>query len=232
VLRDISFDVRRKETLAVVGPTGAGKTSLINLFIRLYDPDSGRITMNGTDIKEIDKRSLRSRIALVNQDPFLFSGSIRDNILSGKSEEEGYSIEKILDIANCRSFVDKLPDGVDTILSAGAGTLSSGERQLLSIARAIAGNPDLIILDEATSYIDTESEVRIQEALDNLMVSRTSVIIAHRLSTAKHADTILVMNRRQIVESGKHDDLMAKKGLYWKLTTVQNSSEDRSAVRK
>ncbi len=221
VLQDISFKLRRKETLAVVGPTGAGKTSLINLFIRLYDADSGRILVNGTDIREVNKKSLRSRIALVNQDPFLFSGSIRDNIFSGKPAAVGYSIEKILDIANCRSFVEKLPEGVDTSLSAGAGTLSSGERQLLSIARAIAGNPDLIILDEATSYIDTESEVKIQEALDNLMASRTSVIIAHRLSTAKHADTILVMNNGQIVEAGKHDDLMAKKGLYWKLTTVQ-----------
>lgn len=220
VLQNISFSVRQKETLAVVGPTGAGKTSLINLFIRLYDADSGKILINGTDIRLLDKRGVRSRIALVNQDPFLFSGSIRENIFSGKSSEEGYPIEKILDIANCRSFVEKLPDGVDTLLSEGAGTLSSGERQLISIARAIAVNPDLIILDEATSYIDTESEVRIQEALDNLMASRTSIVIAHRLSTAMHADTILVMNKGTIVESGKHDALMANRGLYWKLTTV------------
>ncbi len=222
VLQDISFKIRKKETLAVVGPTGAGKTSLINLFIRFYDADSGKIFINGSDIKEFDKRSIRSRIALVNQDPFLFSGSIRENILSGSLQESGYTIDDILEISNCSSFVKKLPEGADTLLSEGAGTLSSGERQLISIARAIASNPDLIILDEATSYIDTESEVKIQDALNNLMASRTSVIIAHRLSTAKHADTILVMNRGRIVESGNHETLLANKGLYWKLTTVQS----------
>ncbi len=224
VLQDISFKVNRGETIAVVGPTGAGKTSLINLFIRFYESDTGKILINGMNIKDFDKRAIRSRMALVNQDPFLFSGSVRDNILSGKSPVSGYKIDDILDIANCRSFVEKLSDGVDTRLSEGAGNLSSGERQLISIARAIASNPDLIILDEATSYIDTESEVKIQEALDNLMAERTSVIIAHRLSTAKHADTILVMNNGRIVEAGDHDTLMDNKELYWKLTKV-NSAE-------
>ena len=223
VLQDISFRVNKGETIAVVGPTGAGKTSLINLFIRFYDADKGEIRINGKNINDLDKRGIRSRMALVNQDPFLFSGSVRENIYSGKSPDVGYTLDEILDIAHCRSFVEKLPDGVDTRLSEGAANLSSGERQLISIARAIASNPDLIILDEATSYIDTESEVKIQEALDNLMADRTSVIIAHRLSTAKHADTILVMNKGQIVEAGDHEALMGNKSLYWKLTKVHSA---------
>lgn len=223
VLQNISFKVQKGETLAVVGPTGAGKTSLINLFIRFYDPDSGMICINGSNIKDFDKREIRSRVALVNQDPFLFSGSIRENILSAKLSDSAHTIDEILDIANCRTFVDRLPAGLDTKLSEGAGTLSSGERQLISIARAIASNPDLIILDEATSYIDTESEVRIQDALNKLMASRTSLIIAHRLSTAMHAETILVMNRGRIVESGNHEKLLANKGLYWKLTRAHSN---------
>ncbi len=223
VLQNISFRVNKGETIAVVGPSGAGKTSLINLFIRFYDAEKGDILINGKNINTMDKRAVRSRMALVNQDPFLFSGSIRENILSGNPAGDEYSLDEILGIANCRSFVDKLPDGVDTRLSEGAATLSSGERQLISIARAVASNPDLIILDEATSYIDTESEVKIQGALDNLMADKTSVIIAHRLSTAKHADTILVMNKGQIIEAGDHETLMGNRSLYWKLTKVHSA---------
>jgi len=221
VLKNISFSIRAGKTLAVVGPTGSGKTSIINLLIRFYDPTSGGVFLNGIDVKSIDPGILRTKMALVMQDPFLFSESIRRNITLGKGDISEAAMERILEDSNCKTFVDRLPDGLDTVLSEGGASISSGERQLISIARAFARNPDLIILDEATSHIDSETEHKIQEALDNLMAHRTSIIVAHRLSTARDADTILVLNRGRIIEAGNHAELMHLRGFYFRLNQLQ-----------
>ncbi len=221
VLKNISFRIRAGKTLAVVGPTGSGKTSIINLLIRFYDPTSGGVFLNGIDVKNIDPAVLRAKMALVMQDPFLFSDTIRRNITLGKGDISEAALQRILKDSNCKMFVDRLPDGLDTVLSEGGGSISSGERQLISIARAFARNPDLIILDEATSHIDSDTEHKIQEALDNLMARRTSIVVAHRLSTARDADTILVLNRGRIIEAGNAAELMQLKGFYFRLNQLQ-----------
>jgi ATP-binding cassette subfamily B multidrug efflux pump len=221
VLKNISFSIKAGETLAVVGPTGSGKTSMINLIIRFYDPTSGRVLLNGVDIKEENIKSLRSKMALVMQDPFLFSDTIRENITLGKRDLSEATFQQILQDSNCKTIADRLPEGVHTVLSEGGTSISSGERQLISIARAFARNPDLIILDEATSYIDSETEVKIQEALAKLMSNRTSIIVAHRLSTAREADKIIVLNRGQIIETGNHSELMKIQGFYYRLNQLQ-----------
>jgi ATP-binding cassette subfamily B multidrug efflux pump len=221
VLKNISFSIKAGETLAVVGPTGSGKTSMINLIIRFYDPTSGRILLNGIDIKKQDIKELRSKMALVMQDPFLFSDTIRENITLGGRDLSEATFQQILQDSNCKTLVDRLPEGVHTVLSEGGSSISSGERQLISIARAFARHPDLIILDEATSYIDSETEVKIQEALTKLMSNRTSIIVAHRLSTAREADKIIVLNRGQIIETGNHSELMNIKGFYYRLNQLQ-----------
>jgi len=222
VLKDISFTIHSGETIAVVGPTGAGKTSLINLITRFYDPDEGQIRINGTDVKNFEITALRSKIALVMQDPFLFSATIRENIFPNRSEPAGTDeINRVLDNANCRRFINRLPEGIDTQLSEGAGSLSSGQRQLISIARALAHDPELIIFDEATSYIDSETEQDIQTALMHLMVNRTAILIAHRLSTARVADRIMVVNHGRIIEAGSHEALIRQQGFYHRLYQLQ-----------
>jgi ATP-binding cassette subfamily B protein len=205
-----------------VGPTGAGKTTLIYLLLRFYDPSSGSIRVNGRDLRQLPLAQTRNRMALVMQDPFLFSASIRDNIEIGASGLSDAQILSLADAAKCRDLVERLPQGIDTVLSEGGQSISSGERQLISIARAMARNPELILLDEATSYIDSETEARVQEALANLMEGRTTLLIAHRLSTARHADRILVLHRGAIIESGTHQDLIARKGFYYRLNQLQH----------
>ncbi len=222
VLKNVSFSITAGQTLAVVGPTGSGKTSIINLIIRFYDPSSGRVLLNGVDIKKISTPNLRAKMALVMQDPFLFSETIRDNITLGKRDISEPALKQILERSNCKAFIDRLPAGLDTVLSEGGASISSGERQLISIARAFARDPDLIILDEATSYIDSETEHKIQGALFNLMANRTSIIVAHRLLTARGADKIIVLNRGRIVETGNHLELMQKKGFYFRLNHLQS----------
>ena len=222
ILTDITFSIQAGETVAVVGPTGAGKTSLINLLPRFYDPSSGRVLINNHDISNQDPAWFRSKIALVMQDPFLFSGTIRENIFQGDLVPSKKQQRSIIEAANCQTLIDRLPQGLDTILSEGGASISSGERQLISIARAFARNPQLILFDEATSYIDSRTEVRIQQALDKLMQKRTALIVAHRLSTVRNADRIIVLNRGRIVESGPHDELMDRKGFYFKLHRLQN----------
>jgi len=171
-------------------------------------------------------------MALVMQDPFLFSETIKENVIGGNRDLAEGELEKIIKYSNCTSLVDHLPDGLDTMLSEGGGSISSGERQLLSIARAFARNPDLIILDEATSYIDSETEHKIQEALSNLMSNRTSIVVAHRLLTARRAERIIVLNRGKIIETGTHSDLMKQKGFYFKLNQLQNDPDFSPHQRK
>ncbi len=221
ILKDINFSIKAGETVAIVGPTGAGKTTLINLIPRFYDPTAGKVMINNKDIRDLDASVFRSRIALVMQDPFLFSGTIRENIFPANHHLTREQEESILEASNCRDLIDRLARGLDTTLAEGGSTISSGERQLVSIARAFARNPQLILFDEATSYIDSPTELRIQQALEKLMHSRTSLIVAHRLSTVRHADRIIVLNRGRIVETGHHTDLMHRKGLYFRLHQLQ-----------
>jgi ATP-binding cassette subfamily B protein len=225
ILKDISFTINAGETVAVVGPTGAGKTSLINLIPRFYDPVSGQVLINGRDLKSFDASSFRSKIALVMQDPFLFSGTIRQNIFQGSRNPTAAQEQFIIDASNCRPFIDRLPQGLDTVLSEGGASISSGERQLISIARAFARNPHLILFDEATSYIDSATELAIQQAVTTLMKSRTSLVVAHRLSTVRNAHRIIVLYRGRIIEAGDHVELMKRKGFYYRLHQLQNERE-------
>jgi ATP-binding cassette subfamily B protein len=217
VLRNISLTISAGKSIALVGSTGAGKTSLVNLIIRFYDPTKGKILINQLDLKHIAPYWIRSKIALVTQDPFLFSGTIRDNIEMGNPNLSELQLKRIVALARCQSIIARFPDGVNTEVAEGGKSLSSGQRQLISIARAFASQPEIIILDEATSYIDAETEQNIQAALTDLMKGRTAIIIAHRLSTARMADTIYVMHRGKIIESGSHMDLMNQNGFYYKL---------------
>ncbi len=221
VLNEVSFQVPAGSAVAVVGPTGAGKTSLINLLLRFHDPCGGSVKINGRDVREWPLHQLRSKMALVTQDPYLFSGTVRENIFQGMENPSDRQIEAVLAASNCASFLDRLPEGLSTVLTEGGGAISSGERQLLSIARAFARDPDLIILDEATSYIDSQTEARIQEALWNLMRDRTAILVAHRLSTARGAGRILVLHRGRIIESGDHESLMNRQGFYFRLNQLQ-----------
>jgi ATP-binding cassette, subfamily B, multidrug efflux pump len=222
VLDRVSFRLFAGKTIAIVGPTGAGKTSIINLITRFYDPDSGKISINGTDIKQFSTADVRSKMALVTQDPFLFSGTIRSNIFNTAKKIPPPEMDRILEASFCKSFVEKLPDGIDTVLTEGGSTLSSGQRQLISIARALAADPQLIIFDEATSYIDSDTESKIQTALFNLTQDRTAIIIAHRLSTARIADQIIVLHHGKIIETGSHVQLMDKKGFYYHLNMISS----------
>ena len=222
ILKNINFSISAGETVAVVGPTGAGKTSLINLIPRFYDPASGQVLINGLDLKDLNVSSFRSKIALVMQDPFLFSGTIRQNIFQGSRDTTAAQEQFIIDASNCRSLIDRLPRGLDTILSEGGASISSGERQLISIARAFARNPQLILFDEATSYIDSSTELAIQQAMETLMKNRTSLVVAHRLSTVRNAHRIIVLHRGRIIETGDHVELMKREGFYYKLHQLQN----------
>jgi ATP-binding cassette subfamily B protein len=221
VLKGVDFTVRRGETVAVVGPTGAGKTSLVNLIPRLYDPTGGCVRINGRDLRTIPSGQFRSRMALVMQDSVLFSGTVRENIFQAAAAPTRAEEEAVLAASNLDRLVARLPQGLDTPLGEGGGSISTGERQLIAIARAFARNPELILFDEATSAIDSQTERWIQEALARLMQRRTAVVIAHRLSTVRNADRILVMNRGRIIESGTHAELMETGGFYYRLHQLQ-----------
>ncbi len=217
VLDGVSFKAAKGQTIALVGPTGAGKTSVLNLIMRLYDATSGQIILFGRPVQNWDVGDLRSRLALVPQEPVLFSGTLKQNIFPDADSVSPAQVDRIVAAANCQDLVARLPQGLDSpLVKSGAG-LSSGERQLVAIARALARQPQLILLDEATSYIDSQTEVAIHQALQNLMAGRTCILVAHRLSTARGADRIVVMRAGRAEEIGSHVDLMAAKGLYWKL---------------
>ena len=214
VLEDIDFHVEPGQTVALVGPTGAGKTTIANLIPRFYDVSAGTVRVDDHDVREVERRSLRGQIATVLQEPFLFSGTIAENISYGRMEATREEVEAAARAVSAHSFIAALPDGYDTELGAGGGRLSQGQRQLLSFARAVLANPRILILDEATSNVDTRTEALIQEALGTLLKGRTSIVIAHRLSTIRNADLILVIEAGRIAERGNHVSLLARGGLY------------------
>jgi ATP-binding cassette subfamily B protein len=224
ILKDISFHAYSSQTIALVGPTGAGKTTIVNLLMRFYDIDSGNIFIDGYDIKQITRSSLRSSLGIVLQDTYLFSESIMDNIRYGRLDASDDEVKAAARLANAEQFILSLPDGYDTVLSEDGGDLSQGQRQLLAIARAILADPAILILDEATSNVDTRTEQHIQEAMLKLMEGRTSFVIAHRLSTIRKADVILVINDGQIIERGNHAQLLKQKGFYYNLYMSQFSN--------
>lgn len=221
ILKNVNLYARPGQTIAFVGPTGAGKTTIINLLTRFYDIDSGSITIDGHDIYKTKRNSLRSALSIVLQDTYLFTDSIKENIRYGRLNATDDEIIEAAKLANAHEFIRRLPDGYDTMLTDGGGNLSQGQRQMISIARAILANPSVLILDEATSSVDTRTEVKIQEAMHNLMKGRTNFVIAHRLSTIKDADLIAVVNHGEIIERGNHQQLMEKKGFYYNLYTNQ-----------
>lgn len=220
-LSNISFETKPGESIAIVGATGSGKTTIVNLLLRFYDATTGMITIDGHDILKVSKRDLRDYISIVLQDPVLFGDTIENNIKYGKSDATDEEVDKALEFANCNHFVNQLKNGKKTMLSEGACNISQGQRQLLTIARAVIKNPKILILDEATSSVDTRTEKRIQDAMVRLMANRTSIIIAHRLSTIQDADLIVVLDNGVVVELGNHNELLEKNGVYKKLYETQ-----------
>ena len=214
VIHDVSFEIEPGQTVALVGPTGAGKTTIANLVPRFYDATGGSVRVDGRDVREVKRESLREGIATVLQEPFLFSGTVAENIGYGRQDAMREEVEAAARVASAHDFVSELPDGYDTVLGGGGGNLSQGQRQLLSFARAVLANPRILILDEATSNIDTRTEALIQRALGTLLEGRTSIVIAHRLSTIRTADLILVVADGRIAERGTHAELLEKSGLY------------------
>ena len=209
--------MKNGQKIAIVGPTGCGKTTLINLLMRFYDVNSGEICINGVDIRDYTRKSLRGNFGMVLQDTWLKSGTIRDNIAYGKPDALQEEIEAAAKAAHAHSFIKRLPNGYDTLISESGGNISAGQKQLLCIARVMLLMPPMLILDEATSSIDTRTELKIQSAFDRMMQGRTSFVVAHRLSTIKGADIILVMKDGNIIERGNHDELLKLGGFYAKL---------------
>jgi ATP-binding cassette, subfamily B, multidrug efflux pump len=236
LITDLSLVAEPGSTVAIVGPTGAGKTTLVNLIMRFYELDRGRITLDGVDIARVPRSALRSNIGMVLQDTWLFHGTIRDNIAYGRPTASDEEIHAAAEATYVDRFVHALPDGYDTVLDEEASNISAGEKQLITIARAFLADPALLILDEATSSVDTRTEVLVQRAMAALRTDRTSFVIAHRLSTIRDADVILVMEDGQIVEQGTHQELLEARGHYFDLyisqftAAIEEPEEERPAV--
>jgi ATP-binding cassette subfamily B protein len=226
LLDDLNLSVEPGQVVAIVGATGAGKTTLVNLLMRFYDLDGGRILVDGTDVTVYSRSALRRRFGMVLQDTWLFQGTIRDNLALGKLDATDDEVHAAAVAAHADHFIRTLPDGYQTVLGEDASTLSQGQLQLLTIARALLADPAILILDEATSSVDTRTEARIQKALLRLMQGRTSFVIAHRLSTIRDADTILVMDKGRVVEQGSHAELLALRGTYHALYASQFAGKE------
>ena len=229
VLRDVSFVLEPGETIAVVGHTGAGKTTLISLLMRFYDVQRGAVRIDGVDIKEMNLDELRGRFGVVLQDPFLFSGTVEGNIRLGTARIQDADVEQAAEDVNLADFIRTLPGGFKEEVRERGSTLSTGQKQLISFARALAHNPKILILDEATSSVDTETEFRVRDALNRMVEGRTALIIAHRLSTIQRADKIIVMHKGQVREMGSHQQLLAQRGIYWKLYQLQYKDQEVAA---
>jgi ATP-binding cassette subfamily B protein len=226
VLRDVTFTIEPGETVAIVGHTGAGKTTMISLLMRFYDVQRGAIRIDGVDIKDMDLTGLRRRFGVVLQDPFLFTGTVEGNIRLGSAWITDEDIAKAVEDVNLADFIRELPKGYKEEVNERGSTLSTGQKQLISFARALAHNPKILILDEATSSVDTETEFRVRDALSRMVEGRTSVIIAHRLSTIQRAHKILVMHKSQLREMGTHQQLLAQHGIYYKLYQLQYKDQE------
>jgi ATP-binding cassette subfamily B protein len=234
LITDLSLVAEPGSTVAIVGPTGAGKTTLVNLIMRFYELDGGRITLDGVDIASVPRSGLRANVGMVLQDTWLFNGTIRDNIAYGRPDATEAEIHAAAEATYVDRFVHSLPDGYDTVLDEEGSNISAGEKQLLTIARAFLADPALLILDEATSSVDTRTEVLVQRAMAALRTDRTSFVIAHRLSTIRDADVILVMENGAIVEQGNHHELLESRGHYWALYNSQFAaaiSDEEEAAR-
>jgi ATP-binding cassette subfamily B protein len=229
VLRDVSFTIEPGETVAIVGHTGAGKTTIISLLMRFYDIQKGAIRIDGVDVRRMELTDLRRRFGVVLQDPFLFSGTIENNIRLGSDWISDEQVERAAESVNVADFIRTLPQGFKEPVRERGSTLSTGQKQLISFARALAHDPEILILDEATSSVDTETELRVRDALTHMVEGRTSVIIAHRLSTIQRADKIIVMHKGQVREIGSHQELLAQRGIYWKLYQLQYKEQELGA---
>jgi len=232
VIRGLNLQIQPGEMIGLVGQSGSGKSTLVNLICRFYDLSEGAIRVDGVDIRNLPLQEFRRHIGLVLQEPFLFFGTIADNIAYGKPEASREEIVAAARAAHAHDFILRLPQGYDSLVGERGQGLSGGERQRISIARALLINPRILILDEATSSVDTETEQEIQRALDNLVQGRTTIAIAHRLSTLQRADRLVVMEQGQLVEEGQHDDLMRRRGAYWRLYEAQarQAEADRVAL--
>lgn len=222
ILKDVNFEIKPGTSVAIVGPTGAGKTTIVNLLSRFYNPDNGKILIDGLDLQDLKIKSIRKQVGVMLQDSFLFSGSILENIRYGRLDATDEECIEAAKTVHAHEFITAFPDGYNTVLSANGGGLSQGQKQLLSFARVLLSDPRILILDEATSSVDTQTEKLVQQALDKLLKNRTSFIIAHRLSTIRNSDIIFFVNHGEIVERGNHEELMKKKGEYYKMCSKVN----------